>query len=130
VYAVARPTSAGLELTLSLAGHHPPLVLRRSGGVEPVGELGTVLGLFESPDLHDHTVTLAHGEVICMFTDGLVEARNGNDLYDTDRTAAVLERCADQPIDAIADELICSVRDFHGNELVDDLALLLLRASP
>jgi len=129
VYAVARPTTAGLELTLSLAGHHPPLVLRRTGRVEPVGELGTVLGLFESPDFHDQTIALAPGELFCMFTDGLVEARKGNELFDTERTAAVLERCADQPVDAIAEELISSVRHFHGNELVDDLALLLLRAS-
>jgi PAS domain S-box-containing protein len=129
VYAVARPISAGLELTVSLAGHHPPLVLRRTGRVEPVGALGTVLGLFESADFRDQTVALAPGELFCMFTDGLVEARRGNEFFGTERTAAVLERCADQPIDVIAEELICSVRGFHGNELVDDLALLLLRAS-
>jgi len=129
VYAVARPTSAGLELTLSLAGHHPPLVLRRTGHVEAVGELGTVVGLFESPDLHDQTVTLAPGEFICMFTDGLVEARKGKELFGTERTAAVLQRCADESADAIAEELVASVRRFHGKELVDDLALLLLRAS-
>ena len=129
VYAVARPTTAGLELTVSLAGHHPPLVLRRTGRVEPVGQLGTVVGLFESPELHDHTVTLSPGEFICMFTDGLVEARNGKEFFGTERAAAVLEQCADQPTDAIAEELVASVRRFHGQELVDDLALLLLRAS-
>jgi serine phosphatase RsbU (regulator of sigma subunit) len=64
-----------------------------------------------------------------MFTDGLVETRKGNGPFDTERTAAVLERCADQPADAIAEELVASVKRFHGNELVDDLALLLLRAS-
>jgi PAS domain S-box-containing protein len=129
VYALARPNGAGLELTLSLAGHHPPLVLRRTGHVEPVGQLGTVVGLFESPDLHDYKVILAPEELICMFTDGLVEARKGNELFDTERTAAVLERCADQSTEAIAEELVASVRRFHGKELVDDLALLLLRAS-
>jgi PAS domain S-box-containing protein len=129
VYAIARPADAGLELTLSLGGHHPPLVLRRTGGVEPVGELGTVLGLFESPAFHDQTITLAPDELICMFTDGLVEARNGNQFFDTERTADVLARFADQPVDAIAEALIGSVRGFHGDQLVDDLALLLLRAS-
>jgi len=105
-------------------------VLRRTGHVEPVGELGTVVGLFESPDLHDHTVTLAPEEFICMFTDGLVEARKGKELFGTERTAAVLQRCADQSTDAIAEELVASVRRFHGKELGDDLALLLRASAP
>ena len=68
---------APLRITLSLAGHHWPLVLRAAGEVEEVGTLGTALGLFDDPELHDAEVELAPGEVLCVFTDGLVEARRG-----------------------------------------------------
>jgi PAS domain-containing protein len=128
VYGLARPTGAGVELSLSLAGHHPPLVLRRDGRVEPVGELGTVLGLFERPDLRDSHLTLAPGELICLFTDGLVEARDGDEFFGSDRVATFLQEHAEQSPEDIADALVADVRRFHGGDLVDDLALLLLRA--
>jgi len=128
VYAIARPNGSGLELTLSLAGHHPPLVLRGAGTVEPVGELGTALGLFEEPDLYDVRVGLDSGDLLCMFTDGLVEARDGGDLFGSERAAAILTHYADHPAEDIAAELVTAARDFHhDHHLADDLALLLLR---
>jgi PAS domain S-box-containing protein len=128
VYAIARPHEAGLELTVSLAGHHPPLVLRGSGAVEPIGELGTALGLFEDPDLSDTRVFLGPGDLLCMFTDGLVEARDATDLFGTDRVATLLGQQAGSTVDEIAAQLVAAARTFHGGrDLGDDLALLLLR---
>lgn len=128
VYAIARPSSQGLELTLSLAGHHPPLVLRRSGEIEPVGRLGTALGLFERPDLHDSQLSLGPGDLICLFTDGLVEARAGSTLFGSERVAAVLREYADSAPAELAAKLSAAARSFHGSDLTDDLALLILRA--
>jgi serine phosphatase RsbU (regulator of sigma subunit) len=128
VYAIARPTCNGVDLTLSLAGHHPPLVLRGSGVVEPVGRLGTALGLLDEPELYDSTATLDHGDLICMFTDGLVEARDGTDLFGTERVASLLaERRACSP-EEVAEALVGAARRFHqDHDLTDDLALLLMR---
>ena len=90
VYALVRPGESGLEITLSLAGHHPPLVTRSSGEVEPVGELGTALGLLDSADLYDARVVLGAGESVCLFTDGLVEARRGTELFGEHRVTDIL----------------------------------------
>lgn len=128
VYALLRPLDGTLGLTLSLAGHHPPLVLRNTGAVETAGMLGTALGLLEDVDLHDIDLTLAPGELICMFTDGLVEARDGTELFGSERVAATLHRLHAQPAEHIATALTDAARQFHGADLDDDLALLLLRA--
>jgi serine phosphatase RsbU (regulator of sigma subunit) len=128
VYAIARPSSQGIELTLSLAGHHPPLVLRRSGEIEPVGRLGTALGLFERPDVYDSHLTLGPGDLICLFTDGLVEARAGSTLFGADRVAEVLRKHAGSTPSEIAAKLSTAARRFHGSDLTDDLALLIVRA--
>jgi serine phosphatase RsbU (regulator of sigma subunit) len=129
VYAIARPVPGGMDLTMSLAGHHPPLVLRESGAVEPVGRLGTALGLLAEPDLYDCTVTLDDGDLLCMFTDGLVEARDGTNLFETDRVAGILSQHRGSTAEAVAEELVRAARHFHhGHDLTDDLALLLLRA--
>ena len=127
VYAIARPCASGVEMTLCLGGHHPPLVFRASGAAEPVGRIGTALGLFEDPDLHDTTIELGPGDLIFLFTDGLVEARNGKDLFGSDRTAAVIaEHRAQAPGDLVS-LLAAAARNFHGSLLADDLALLALR---
>ena len=128
VYAIARPEGQALRLTLSLAGHCPPLVLRATGVVQPVGRLGTALGLFDHPDLHDSSILLAPGDLLCAFTDGLLEARRGRDMFGTDRVEAILSRHGNRPVDELAAELLEAARSFHGGDLTDDLALLIVKA--
>jgi PAS domain S-box-containing protein len=127
LYAVARPKAEEVLLTISLAGHHPPLLVPRTGVCEPVGKLGTALGLFDRPELHDSTLVMAPGDLLCAFTDGLIEARNGKEMFGTERVAAILGRHAHRPADEVAAELVEAARTFHGGDLADDLALLLFR---
>jgi PAS domain S-box-containing protein len=128
IYAIARPMDTGIHLTLSLAGHHPPLVLRDNGTVEPAGGLGTLLGLLEEAEFVDTPIHLGTGDLICMFTDGLIEARNGNELFGADRVASILQELGSQQTDDMASELVRAARQFHGAALADDLALLIIRA--
>ena len=118
---------APLRITLSLAGHHRPLVLRADGEVEEVGTLGTALALFDDPELHDADVELARNEVLCVFTDGLVEARRGRDQFGSERVAELLHADCEVSADELAGRVLDAVRTFHGKELVDDLALLVIR---
>jgi serine phosphatase RsbU (regulator of sigma subunit) len=128
VYAVAHRCAEGLEVTLSLAGHHPPLVRRGDGPTLPAGAYGTALGLIDDPDLFDETVVLGPNDVLCMFTDGLVEARDGTELFGSERAAAVIDESAGRRTDDIAAALVAAARDFHhSDELADDLAILVLR---
>jgi serine phosphatase RsbU (regulator of sigma subunit) len=112
-----------------LAGHHPPLVLRATGEVDEVGRLGTALALFDDPDLYDTALELAPGEMLCVFTDGLVETRQASDMFGSHRVAELLRRHGDLPVDELAALLCEAVRAFHGDQLQDDVALLLFRAS-
>lgn len=129
VYGYLRPLDHGISMTLTLAGHHPPMVLRATGEVREVGCLGTALALFDQPELFDTTLELAPGELLFAFTDGLVEARRGRDMFGTDRVADLLRRHGQLPVDDLADVIVQAVRDFHGDRLVDDLALLIVRSS-
>ncbi len=69
-------------LTYANAGHLPPLLRRRDGSVETLdGAAGVLIGveslLAEGPE--EAAARLAPGEVLLLFTDGLVE-RRGHDL--------------------------------------------------
>lgn len=129
IYGYLRPTDCGTSVTLTLAGHHPPLVLRATGEVDEVGRLGTALALFDELELYDTTLEMAPGEVLCAYTDGLVEARQGSNMFGSHRVAELLRRHGHLPVDELA-ALICeAARAFHGDQLQDDVALLLVRIS-
>ena len=66
---------------------------------------------------------------MCAFTDGVVEARNGRDMFGIERLAALLREYGHLPLDELAGIVTEAVRAFHGEELADDLALLLVRSN-
>lgn len=127
-YAVVERDGDGWDGALCLAGHHRPLLRRRGGRVEPVGEPGTALGLLDEPELVDAGLRMRPEDVLCLFTDGLVEARHGRDLFGEERAAAVLGASCPDRLDDVAQRVEAAARHFAGGSLGDDLALLLLRA--
>jgi len=127
VFAMATVRGSGLDLRLSLAGHHPPLMRRRSGQVEVVGTLGTALGLVEDPRLTDTFVRVDAGDLLCLFTDGLVEARCGDEEFGDGRAQSALAEAGDEPREAVT-ALAAAVRRFHPGPLRDDLTLLCVGA--
>lgn len=130
VYGTLRPEDDGFAVVFTLAGHHPPIVLRATGEVEEVGALGTAIALFDQPDLHDTALHLAPGDLLCVFTDGLVEARRrGRGMFGTERVAEMLRSHADRPAVELSVLLVDAVQQFHGDQLADDLAILILGCS-
>jgi PAS domain S-box-containing protein len=126
IYAVARAIPQGIELCLSLGGHHPPLLRHGDGRVESIGVLGTAPGLVDSPDLVDTRVLLRPGDLLCMFTDGLIEARNHDAFFGIDRAAQLLADEPDPDPQVMADHLAAAAGTFRNHPKTDDLALLIL----
>lgn len=124
VYGQVRADDDGATVVFTLAGHHPPIVLRATGEVEEVGTLGTALALLDQIELHDTTVHLAPQDLVCLFTDGHVEARRGHEMFEAERVAAVLRRAPQHTAAEVAALLVDAVHDFHGDHLDDDLAVL------
>ena len=56
-----RPYDEGVRLTVAVAGHPLPLVVRANGDVEEAGVPGTLLGVFEEIDISEQTVDLHRG---------------------------------------------------------------------
>jgi sigma-B regulation protein RsbU (phosphoserine phosphatase) len=126
-------------LTHARAGHTPLIHLRAGDGFPRTRLLapeGLVLGVrmesvrsrFESL-LKEQTITLAPGDVVVLFTDGISEAMNGvRDLYGEDRLCLCVEDHADLEPDALCDEIFESVREFaDGAEQHDDMTMIVLK---
>ena len=77
----------GVRLTLALGGHPPPLLRRRDRSVQPVGTPGTALGLVPGVEIHEVHLDLAPGDVLLAYTDGVTEARRGEEQFGEERLA-------------------------------------------
>jgi serine phosphatase RsbU (regulator of sigma subunit)/pSer/pThr/pTyr-binding forkhead associated (FHA) protein len=112
----------------SNAGHTPPLLVTASG-VKRLETGGTVLGLFEHAAYEEDALTLAAGDVIVAFSDGVSEAFNeAGEEYGDDRLLAVVgahRHCGPQELlDAVAADL----RAFCGRAVAsDDVTLVVVR---
>ena len=92
VVAVAMPTELPGEALLLLAGHPPPLLLR-DGRVRPVGRHGPMLGAVEVADWPPETVALASGDLLVLYTDGVLDAvLESGERFGEERLARLVER--------------------------------------
>jgi len=121
------------EVVLASAGHHPPLLRSAEGHVERVPlRPGRLLG-YDDPNLHlsDLRLTLAAGELLLFFTDGLIEARaaDSKEMFGPERLAELVGQFAsDLPLPECAEQIRAALEAFTGSsDLQDDLTLLLLR---
>lgn len=114
-----------VRVTIALAGHPAPLVVRADGRVEPAGRPGTLLGSFSDPQLHDILVDLAPGDVLVAFTDGLIERRELSMAEGTERLERVLARCGGLTSDAIVATVEADLT--RSTPLEDDVAILVIR---
>ncbi|MCS0602174.1 serine/threonine-protein phosphatase [Streptomyces sp. LP11] len=123
---LARVDPGRHQVTLSSAGHLPPVLITAEGEAAllpvPVGPpLGTGLGGYESA-----THTLAPGQTLVLFTDGLVEHR-GEDI---DRSLARLAALR-FPGGAGVDEVLETIVDrLQARRAEDDVAVLAARPHP
>ena len=109
------------------AGHVPPLVIS-CNGVEPLRTTDMVVGLFASAQYRDQSVTLAEGDSMVLFTDGVTEAENGNeDQLGLDPVAELVTTLHGTPAPQILEMIEAHVHAFMGETPAgDDVTMLAL----
>jgi serine phosphatase RsbU (regulator of sigma subunit) len=129
-HGVYDPSDGGV--VVSSGGHPAPLLRRADGRIEPVDvPPGLMIGAAPvRPVYANARLTLALGETLVLYTDGLTEA------FDADRRMFGVEGLSEvlggpraaMPLRQCAEEVAAAVARFTGqDELQDDQTLLLLR---
>lgn len=118
------------RLSVACAGHPFPVIVRAAGGVELVRAGGMIVGSLPDADFHEEDVVLGPGDAIVMYTDGVIEARRGDEIYGEERLLELLASCTDQDARAIANAVRQAVGDFLPGLPRDDMAILVLRVLP
>ena len=108
------------------AGHPPPRVLSPDGTVVALAARGLALGIEAGQRYENLAATLAPGAALCLYTDGLVEARQDADLYGEERLDAALASGRNLSAQALAEHLVADARAFAG-EPEDDYAVVVIR---
>ncbi|MEU8179771.1 SpoIIE family protein phosphatase [Micromonospora sp. NPDC049047] len=116
-----------LDVSLHLAGHDQPVLLAAGGGAGFVGASGTALGLLDAITSPTATITLAPGDSLIFYTDGVTERRHGRELFGTDRLRDAAAPLAGYSADVVAARLRSAAINFSVEPPRDDIAILVLR---
>jgi sigma-B regulation protein RsbU (phosphoserine phosphatase) len=112
--------------TVSCGGHPLPLRARSGVPAEPVGVFGLLLGDFEAPKLHDRDFTLAPGDALVLYTDGVTEARATEDFFGEERLEEAVEQYAGSAI-GLTDGILDTVLAFQDGLPRDDIVIVALQ---
>ena len=127
-YALLDPGSG--RLRYANAGHEPPY-RQHGGSVTELWATGMPLGLLPGSCYEEQEATLAPGESLLFYSDGLVEAHSpGREMFGFPRLQKLLEAHPDAP--SLIGFLLGELQRFTGEgwEQEDDVTLLLLQRLP
>jgi sigma-B regulation protein RsbU (phosphoserine phosphatase) len=125
VYGEIDVTAPVASVRVAVAGHPAPVVVRADGSVETTTAHGTILGAFADPAFHTCAVSLAPGDALVAYSDGILDAitDDGVDL-DEQRVEELLAGAPQADAQALVDRLWSGLR---GSDLRDDVAIMALR---
>jgi serine phosphatase RsbU (regulator of sigma subunit) len=123
-YLALHPTG---RLACASAGHPMPRLVQEDGTVEALSCGGLALGIDDGQVYEQLDAVLAPGAAVVLYTDGVVEARSGGELYGVERLDACLSGRAGLPPQALAAAVLADCRAFAGGELRDDCAIVVAR---
>ena len=116
--------------TVATAGH-PPVLIRRAGGkVIEVGVGSFPLGAMTSARYHEEKVGLSTGDILLLYSDGLVETMSpAGDQFGWARLKRLLEDVDDDVgASPVRDLILREVWDFKSvAEQVDDVTMVVVR---
>ena len=113
------------ELTYSNAGHPPPVVRNRDGGVSTLKGTGGLVGCFPDWAYKQEAVRLGPGDRVWLYTDGLSEARDtGGGEFGPARLEKLMDEVHAAPLSEAQDRVWAAVLEFSGGSFDDDATLL------
>jgi sigma-B regulation protein RsbU (phosphoserine phosphatase) len=113
------------------AGHNPPMIVREGEPVVRLKEGGMLLGVLPTTSPYSAgTVTLRHGDLLVLYTDGVSEAMNkdGVEFSEERLEELVVQYCrssSEKLLALIQQEIRAHTQDTPQS---DDITLLILRA--
>ena len=113
-------------LRFASAGH-PAAWLWHDREVRPLRSTGPLLMLDPGGQYHSREIPLNTGDLLLLYTDGLAEVRNGDQMFGEERIANSLRRDPNVVAGVLCKNLLEAARDFASESMGDDVAILAIR---
>ncbi len=125
---VCGKAAANGEVEICNAGHCPPLLIQNEE-VSAIDSTGLPVGMFSKETYTTSHIKLAKGDRLLLYTDGLSEARDRNNIeYGEERLGSILHKSSRLPARALVSELLEDVRDFSlRTPAADDLTIMAIQ---
>jgi serine phosphatase RsbU (regulator of sigma subunit) len=117
----------GGRLACASAGHPMPRLVLPNGRVEELACRGLALGIDSGQRYDEICAALAPGAAVVLYTDGVIEARAGGELYGVERLDALLAERRGLGAQRLAEAVLADCRAFAGGELADDCAVVVVK---
>ncbi|PYT08960.1 MAG: hypothetical protein DMF49_03870 [Acidobacteria bacterium] len=120
----------GGELRYCNAGHHPPLLLRAAGGgFEKLAGGGPGLGIVEDARYQERRVRIERGDMLVLFTDGVLEARSPlGEMFGMERLRRLLQSVSERTSVEARDAVFDAVATFtHSPAAADDITVVVVK---
>ncbi|WP_217913769.1 PP2C family protein-serine/threonine phosphatase [Miltoncostaea marina] len=113
------------SVSFAPAGHPPPIVMT-DGSCQPLepARSGPLLGVFDAAEWPVTRTALPYGGTIVLYTDGLIEARQGADTFGVERACVVLEAERRSALELRVERMIEAARRHEDQSLRDDVVVL------
>jgi phosphoserine phosphatase RsbU/P len=119
--------SAARTFAYSNAGHNPPILVRADSSVERLSRGGPAMcRLFKDVPQEQDLTTLGAGDRIVLFTDGVSEARRGEEEFGDDRLIELIIAHRHLGARELQERIAASLRDFTGGDFSDDVTLVVI----
>ncbi|MBE0447051.1 MAG: SpoIIE family protein phosphatase [Actinobacteria bacterium] len=112
------------KLTYCNAGHPPAIIKRASGSVELLTKFSPIIGAFSGMHYRSGNEKLKKGDILIIYTDGIIEARCNGGFYGEERLVKFIKSLEPTPANEVPKAIFNNVMRCAGNKLTDDVAIL------
>ncbi len=117
------------RVVMSSAGHPRAILVSAGGELREAPHPGPLLGAFPDGDWPEEEIRVAPGELLVLYTDGVIEAPGRDGRFGLARLRALLADHAGSSPQALLDDLERALAEFSTAPARDDVAALALRTA-
>jgi PAS domain S-box-containing protein len=117
------------KLVMACAGHPQPVLCAAGRCTDSAVTSEPPLGVVPEADFRPYSVTMEVGDLLVLFSDGLIEARNRSGFLGAKRVRELIEEHAGEPPARIVEALVALADQHCEGRIDDDVAIVALRYS-
>lgn len=116
------------QISVSSAGHPYPIhYVAREAKSYLIESKNAALGILPELKFTEKVEKLDTGDILILYTDGLIESRRDSQFYGTDRLMQIMDEVAQLSANGIVNRIVEDVNSFTQGRLRDDIALSVLK---